>query len=115
MRCGYPLSAAERHRAVREVDRMKRAQKYTKRFGQDNQRAWLRANQLSIRVLKPGVYSVSSDSVDKGVQDQIMNLLSRLKKRISINGVPIRSRKNALFQIVQLLKDKQTVKISVIQ
>ena len=94
---------------------MKLAQKYTKRFGQNNQRAWLRAKQLSIRVLKPGVYSISSDSTDKGVQDQLRNLLSRLKKRIAINGVPIKSRKNALFQIIQLLKDKQTVEISVIQ
>ena len=73
------------------------------------------AKQLHITIVRPGFYRISADSVDIGVQEQIRSLLSRLKKKIAINGKKVISKKAAFQQILSLLKDKQTVEISVLK
>ena len=109
------LSAAARHEAVRQAHRNKLAQRYTRRFGYNNQRSLLKAKQLHITVVRPGVYRISSDSVSPGVQAQIKNLLARLKRKIAIDGVPVVSKKTAFSRIVSLLREKRTVEISVLK
>ena len=109
------VSAAARQEQIRKAHRDKLAKRYTTRFGYNNQRSRIQARQLHITVLRPGIYRVSSDSISPGVQAQIKNLLSRLKKKIAINGVAVISKKSAFAQIISLLRDKQTVEISVVK
>ena len=109
------IAAAQRQQQIREAHRQQVAQRYTKRFGYNNQRSTMVAKQLHITVVRPGFYRISADSVDTGVQEQIRSLLSRLKKKIAINGKKVISKKAAFQQILSLLKDKQTVEISVLK
>ena len=109
------LAAAQRQQQIRAAHRQKVAERYTKRFGYNNQRSTMVAKQLHITIVRPGFYRISADSVDIGVQEQIRSLLSRLKKKIAINGKKVISKKAAFQQILSLLKDKQTVEISVLK
>ena len=111
---GDLLRAAIEQKTLRDADRRARAQRYTNALS-NQQRSIGMSRQLSIVVVRPGVYRVSSDRVGPGVVAQVRNLLSRLKKRISIDGTPApRGRGKALEMIISLLKNKRTVEIVVL-
>ena len=107
------ISLSRRNAMRREADRQREAEKHSKPFGASNNRSLMKSRSLHIVAVRPGVYKISSDSVDKGVLAQIQNLLKRLKKRIRVMGVAV-SKTKAFSIIAQLLRQKRTVEISVI-
>ena len=52
--------------------------------------------------------------MDEGVINQIQSLMRRLKKRIRVNGQRMRSKKAAFQLILELMRGRRTVEISVI-
>ena len=107
------ISLSRRNAMRREADRQREAEKHSKPFGASNNRSLMKSRSLHIVAVRPGVYKISSDSVDKGVLAQIQDLLKRLKKRIRVMGVAV-SKTKAFSIIAQLLRQKRTVEISVI-
>ena len=73
----------------------------------------MKSSGLKIVVVSPGHYRVRSDSVDEGVIAQIKNLLSRLKKRIAVQGTPV-SKSKAFSLIMSLIRERRTVDINIL-
>ena len=102
---GFNQAAEERARYTQA-----QAKKYSQIFGVGNQRSLMKSSGLKIVVVSPGHYRVRSDSVDEGVIAQIKNLLSRLKKRIAVQGTPV-SKSKAFSLIMSLIRERRTVDI----
>ena len=101
--------------AEREAYQQEQIRRYTQPFNKSTgSRAALKGRAVSITVVRPGVYRVSADAVDEGVINQIQSLMRRLKKRIRVNGQPMRSKKAAFQLILELMRGRRTVEISVI-
>jgi hypothetical protein len=68
---------------------------------------------LKIQQIKPGHYLVRATTVNKGVEAQVKDLLSRLKRRIAVLGIPMGKQK-AFYAILMALRQNRTVEISVL-
>jgi hypothetical protein len=89
------------------------AKKYSQIFGVGNQRSLMKSSGLKIVLVSPGHYRIRSDSVNEGVIAQIKNLLSRLKKRIAVQGTPVNKSK-AFSVIMSLIRERRTVDINIL-
>lgn len=112
-RAGLSLAGFNEAAEKRAEWTQQQAQKYSKIFGVGNQRSLMKSSGLKIVVVSPGHYRVRADNVDEGAIAQIKNLLSRIKKRIAVNGTPV-SKSKAYALIISLMRERRTVDINIL-